>query len=48
MRGDGILIDSTLVRADASLNSVIEVDLPPEIYWRELDTEEERLSLIHI
>lgn len=42
VRGDGILIDSTLVRADASLNSVIEVDLPPEIYWRELDTEEER------
>lgn len=42
VRGDEILIDSTLVKADASLNSVIEVDLPPETYRRELDREEER------
>jgi transposase len=42
VRGDGILVDSTLVKADASLNSVIEVDLPPATYWRELESEEER------
>ena len=40
--GDGILVDSTLVRADASLNSVIDVALPPEKYWRELDQDEKR------
>lgn len=40
--GDGILVDSTLVRADASMNSVVDVALAPEIYWRELHCDEKR------
>ena len=35
-----ILIDSTIVRADASMNSIIEVNISPEEYWRKLDESE--------
>jgi transposase len=42
VKGDSILIDSTLVKADASMNSIVDVSLPPEIYWRELDEEDKK------
>jgi len=40
-----ILIDSTIVRADASMNSIVEVNIPPEEYWRKLDESEIPSSL---
>lgn len=42
VKGDGVLVDSTIFRADASMNSVVEVALPPETYWRELGDEEKK------
>ena len=41
---DGMLIDSTVVKADASRDSMIEVSLSPEEYWRELDESEKKDS----
>jgi IS5 family transposase len=41
VKGDGILVDSTIVRADASMNSVVELALPADEYWRKLDEDEE-------
>lgn len=32
-----MLIDSILVKADASPTSLVEVDLSPEEYWKKLD-----------
>ena len=43
--GDGMLIDSTVVKADAARDSMIEVSLSPEEYWRELDKSEKKDSL---
>lgn len=40
VKAEGVFKDSTLVRADASLDSVVEVSLPPEQYWRELEDSE--------
>jgi len=37
---EGMLVDSTIVKADASLNSLIEVNLSPEEYWKKLDNKE--------
>lgn len=42
--GDGMLIDSTVVKADAARDSMIEVSLSPEEYWRELDESEKKSS----
>ena len=37
---DGMLIDSTIVKADASLHSLVEINLSPEEYWKRLDRSE--------
>ena len=37
---DTILIDSTIVKANARIDSIVEVNLSPEQYWRELDEQE--------
>ncbi|MCL4415289.1 MAG: IS1182 family transposase [Actinobacteria bacterium] len=37
---DILLIDSTIVKANASIDSIVEVNLSPEEYWRELDQSE--------
>lgn len=34
------LVDSTIVKTDATLNSLIEVNLSPEEYWKKLDHKE--------
>ena len=34
---DGMLIDSTVIRADASMDSLVEINLSPEDYWKKLD-----------
>jgi hypothetical protein len=39
-----MLVDSTLVKADASARSIIEVELSPEEYWRELDENEKKVD----
>jgi hypothetical protein len=39
---EGMLIDSTIVKADASSYSLIEVNLSPEEYWKRLDQPEKR------
>jgi transposase len=44
VKGDGILVDSTIVRADASMDSVLEVSLPADEYWRKLDDSEKNKS----
>ena len=42
---ENLLIDSTIVKANASTDSLVEVDLSPEQYWRELDeSEKEKYS----
>lgn len=40
VKGDGVLVDSTIVRADASMNSMVELTLPADEYWRKLDESE--------
>ena len=37
---EAILIDSTIVKADASSHSLVEVNLSPEDYWTKLDQKE--------
>jgi hypothetical protein len=37
---DGMLVDSSIVKADASVGSIIEISLSPEEYWRKLDQSE--------
>ncbi len=37
---EGILVDSSIVRADASADSILEINLSPEEYWRKLDESE--------
>ena len=39
-----ILIDSTIVKANASLNSIVEVSISPEEYWRKLDQAEDKID----
>jgi len=39
---ENVLIDSTIVKADASINSMIRVNLTPEDYWKKLDVYEKR------
>ncbi len=41
---DTLLIDSTVVKANASIDSIVEVNLSPEEYWRELDESVKRQS----
>jgi len=38
--GEGMLIDSTIVKADASSSSLVEVNLSLEDYWNKLDQKE--------
>jgi len=37
---DGMLIDSTIVKADASVGSLVDINLSPEDYWKRLDQQE--------
>ncbi len=37
---EGMLVDSTIIKADASINSLIEVSISPEEYWKKLDQKE--------
>lgn len=37
---EGVLIDSTIVKADASIQSLVEVNISPEQYWKQLDKKE--------
>ena len=37
---EAILIDSTIVKANASIQSLVEVNLSPEDYWKKLDQKE--------
>jgi transposase len=39
---EDMLVDSTIVKADASINSMIRVNLSPEDYWKKLDVYEKR------
>ena len=39
---EGMLIDSTIVKADASSYSLVEINLSPEEYWKRLDQPEKR------
>jgi len=41
VKGESIFVDSTLVKANASMSSLVEVKLSPEVYWRELESSEE-------
>lgn len=41
MKEDSLFIESTEVATYASMDSLIEVKLPPEVYWRELQSSEE-------
>ncbi len=41
---EDILIDSSIVKADASSGSIIEINLSPEEYWRKLDESEKAKS----
>jgi transposase len=44
IKGDALLVDCTIIDADASMKSLIEIELSPEEYWRKLDEEEETKS----
>jgi|TARA_B100000315_G_C14539337_1_gene570066 transposase len=37
---EGVLIDSSIIKADASAGSIVEINLSPEEYWRKLDESE--------
>ena len=37
---EGMLIDSTIVKADASAGSLVDISLSPEDYWKRLDKSE--------
>lgn len=39
---EGMLVDSTIVKADASVGSMVMVNLTPEDYWKKLDVYEKR------
>lgn len=39
---EDVLIDSTIVKADASIDSLVKVNLTPEDYWKKLDRYEKR------
>lgn len=38
----GMLVDSTIVRADASTDSLVDINLSPKDYWKKLDRYEKR------
>lgn len=40
VKSDAVILDSTLVKANASMDSLVEVNLSPDEYWRELDASE--------
>ena len=44
VKGDAILVDCTIIDADASMKSLVELELSPEEYWRKLDEEEKTKS----
>ena len=44
VKGDAILVDCTLIDADASMKSLVDLELSPEEYWRKLDEEEKTKS----
>ena len=44
VKGDAILVDCTLIDADASMKSLVGLELSPEEYWRSLDQEEKTKS----
>lgn len=45
IRGEGdVFVDSTLIKANASTASIVEVELDPEIYWRSLGEDEKPVS----
>ena len=44
INGDALLVDCTLVDADASMKSLVDVPFSPEEYWRKLDAEEKTKS----
>jgi len=41
---DKVLIDSTIVKASASLNSLVDINLTPEQYWAKLDEGQDKGS----
>jgi transposase len=43
---ESVLIDSSIVRADASIQSMVEVNISPEEYWRKLDESEKTKSSV--
>jgi transposase len=44
VKGDAILVDCTLIDADASMKSLVDLEMSPEEYWRKLDEEEKTKS----
>ena len=44
VKGDALLVDCTIIDADASMKSLVELQGSPEEYWRKLDEEEETKS----
>ncbi|MBU1706165.1 IS1182 family transposase [Patescibacteria group bacterium] len=44
LKGDALLVDCTIIDADASMKSLVELSGSPEEYWRKLDEEEETKS----
>jgi transposase len=44
VKADSLFIDSTLIKANASMDSLMEVNLAPEKYWRKLEEEEKPRS----
>jgi len=41
VKGDSVFARSTLVKANASMSSLVEAKLSPEVYWRKLESSEE-------
>ena len=44
LKGDALLVDCTIIDADASMKSLVELSGSPEEYWRKLDEEEKTKS----
>jgi len=44
VKGDALLVDCTIIDADASMKSLVELPGSPEEYWRKLDEEEKAKS----
>ena len=43
---EGLLIDSTIVKADASIQSLVEVNVSPEEYWKRLDQKQKSRKIL--